>query len=192
MTHQEIAVREELAMGLDEIRKLPQPCIHQDALEVHRRTAYGAERLAVHDPQCPACQQHLKAQAPLSSNDAPALIHAIIFYGVFFAVRKLNPYNRMHLDVAMWIAWLAVFAYNFATRTPLKTARNAILILVAIDTVMVYGLFWRRLMQLTFSESALHVVNSFIASLIAVSPIFVAFGIHFFIKRLKTHARADT
>lgn len=182
---------EELHAAESELKTLPQPCIHQDLLEEHRHTTYGIGRKA-RSVECPACHQVVIDETPLRASDAPALVHAIINFGTFFLINKLFATSRMQSDVAMWIAWLTVFVYNFVTRTPVRAARNAILILFAIDTVMIYALFWPWLMTLTYSQLALRAVNSFIAALIGTSPIFVSFGIHSLIRRLKTKASAET
>jgi hypothetical protein len=191
MSYQEIQTKEYYAAEVDELLRLPQPCVHQDLLEAHRNASYGVRRREG-SVECPSCHQHVRDDAPLRAKDAPALVHAIIFYGTFYLVYKLLPYyDHMFLDLAMWIAWVAAFVYNFATRTPLRAVRNAALILFAIDTVMVYGHFWADVTMLDFSQTLLRAVNSFLAALIAVSPIFVSFGIHALIDRLKANARAE-
>jgi hypothetical protein len=187
MSYQEIHTPEYYA-EIDELLRLPQPCVHQDLLEHHRRASYGVRR--ERSFECPTCHQRLRDDSPLRVNDAPALMHVIISYGTFYLIYLLMPYTNINSDAATWVSLLTVFVYNFATRTPLKAVRNAILLFVAVDTVMIYSHFWRIMMEMNFSATVLHVVNTFIVALMGVLPIFISFAIHALIDRLKS-ARAE-
>jgi hypothetical protein len=167
---------------------LPQPCIHVDVLESHRRSIYRVG--AKHGPHlsCPDCGHEVKENSTLKARDVPAIVHAAVFYSTFFLIYSLIPLGKIYSDFAMWGAWLVTFAVNYRMKTPLSAARNAILIIFMVDTVMVYAHFWQGLMMLTYDQVILHAVNSFMASMIAVTPIFVSRGIHFLIQRLKDKA----
>lgn len=169
---------------------LPQPCIHEDILESHRRSLESVGINFRRHSGCPGCGREVKNNSALKARDVPAVVHAAVFYSTFFLIYKLVPLGKIYSDFAMWGAWLTVFAVNYKMRTPLSAARNAILIMFAVDTIMVYAHFWEGLIMLTYDQVILHAVNSFMASMIAVTPIFVSRGIHFLVDRLKDKALA--
>jgi hypothetical protein len=182
---------ESLAPGQLEQLDLPQPCIHEDFLENQRRSIYGIATTSGRPHLCcPDCGREVKDNSALKARDVPAIVHAAVFYSTFFLIYKLIPLGKIYSDFAMWGAWLVTFAVNYRMRTPLSAARNAILILWLVDTVMIYAHFWQGMALLTYDQVILHAVNSLMAAMIAVTPMFVSRGIRFLLQRLKDKALA--
>lgn len=164
---------------------LPQPCTHDAAVELRRRSAnLSAQKLK--PALCNLCGQQLPDTHSLRVRDFPGLIHAVVFFITAWAVYLLNPEGLAQQDIALLVAWLTTFAISYGLRTPLRSARNAWAILFTISWFVFYALSSK---YATTSYLITHTIHKWADCFVAVTPIMASCGIRAFVERLKRKAQ---
>jgi hypothetical protein len=173
---------------LDEMT-LPRLCTHDEALELHRRSrgAGGAAARVRRPPHCHQCGHALPGDGPLRARDVPGLTHAFLFFTLAWTLYVFSPFPPLRGEVAMWTTWLVSFAVALRLGTPLRSARNALLILFALSWAEFFGRYWSFV---TPGQLAAVSLEKFADCVFATTPIFFAAGMRAFIRRLKSQARA--
>jgi hypothetical protein len=167
---------------------LPQVCTHDESLELYRRApgAHGAALRTRRPPPCRRCGHALPNNAPLRARDVPGLTHALVFFTLSWTLYLLNPYPPLRGEVAMWTAWLVCFVVSLKLRTPLRSARSALLILFSLSWLLFFMKYWS---VITLSYLATHSLDKWADCVFATTPLFVGAGIRALIERLKARGR---
>jgi hypothetical protein len=168
---------------------LPRVCTHDEALGLYRRAhgANGAPRRRPHPPRCRQCGHALSGDRPLRARDVPGLTHAFLFVILSWTLYLLNPYPPLRGEVAMWAAWLVCFVVAHKLHTPLRSARNALVILFSLSWLHFVGKYWSAI---TLGYLATHSLDKWADCVFATTPIFVSVGLRALIRRLRSQPRA--
>jgi len=167
---------------------LPRVCTHDEALEMHRGSpgAHGRARRTRRPRPCHRCGCALPGGGALRARDVPGLTHALLFFTVGWSLYLLNPYPPLRGEVAMWTTWLVCFAVSLKLRTPLRSARNALVILFSVSWVHFFAQYWS---VITFGYLFTHTLHKWADCVFATTPIFAGAGIRALIERLKPQGR---
>jgi len=169
--------------ALDETT-LPRVCTHEEGLELYRG-APGAPRRR-RPAHCRQCGHSLPGDGALRAREVPGLTHALLFFGLSWGLYLLNPYPPLRAEVAMWTTWLVCFAVSLRLRTPLRSARNALVILFSVSWVHFFARYWS---VVTPDYLLMHSLHKWADCVFATTPIFVGAGIRALVARLKARAR---
>lgn len=168
---------------------LPRVCAHDEALELYRRAqgAGGAPNRGLRPPHCRQCGHTLPGDGPLRARDVPGLTHAFLFFTLSWTLYLLNPYPPLRPEVAMWTTWLVCFVVALKLRTPLRSARNALVILFSLSWLLFFGKYWS---VITLGYLATHSLDKWADCVFATTPVFAGAGLRLLIRRLKSQAGA--
>jgi hypothetical protein len=185
MNHQELELHHTQQATFGDLI-LPQPCTHDEALELRRQAGVITRKLE--PTQCSLCGQRLPGNSSLRARDFPGLIHAVVFFISAWAVYLVNPGGEARQDIALLVAWLLTFVISYALQTPLRSARNAWAILFAISWLLFYAFNWR---YVTASYLVSHTIHKWADCFVAITPIMASCGIRAVLERLKRKAQRE-